>query len=263
MSRTFIACTPLYIIVSILFSCSNKKIDTSSVCSSKAVTLYGTSFLKGKVSSIVYDDAQGYDSILFVYNSKQHPVKTISYSNGEENGHCKYYYNGSNRIDLHYYDNNQKETSYSIVEFDNNKNITLCRDYGYIYPDTTKMIMQYMMQNSYDKDNRITDAFEYHCDGIPPYKYRYTYNNDGTETIECFLAVTGDIYAITKVKKDKNGNVIEKSENMPWDTCDWTNIKIEYKYDDKGNWIECRIIDEDPESYRNKYSKRRIHYLSE
>ncbi|MBR4849105.1 MAG: hypothetical protein IKV07_07125 [Bacteroidaceae bacterium] len=263
MSRTFIACTPLYIIVSILFSCSNKKIDTSSVCSSKAVTLYGTSFLKGKVSSIVYDDAQGYDSILFVYNSKQHPVKTISYSNGEENGHCKYYYNGSNRIDLHYYDNNQKETSYSIVEFDNNKNITLCRDYGYIFPDTTKMIMQYMMQNSYDKDNRITDAFEYHCDGIPPYKYRYTYNNDGTETIECFLAVTGDIYAITKVKKDKNGNIIEKSENMPWDTREWTNIKIEYMYDDKDNWIERKIIDEDPESYRNKYSKRRIHYLSE
>jgi hypothetical protein len=50
---------------------------------------------------------------------------------------------------------------------------------------------------------------------------------------------------------------------MPWDTCDWTNIKIEYMYDDKDNWIERKIIDEDPESYRNKYSRRRIHYLSE
>lgn len=263
MSRTFIACVQLCIFVSLLLSCSNKKIDTTPVCLSEVVTLYGTDFLKGKVSSIVYDDEQGCDSILFVYNSKQHLVKTIFYSNGVENGYCKYSYNGSNRIDLHYYDNGQKEVSYSIVEFDDNKNVTLCRDYGYIYPDTTNMVLLYMVQNSYDKNNRPDNAFEYHSDGIPPYKYRYSYNDDGTETEECFLAVTGDIYTITKRKRDKKGNVIEESENFPKDNSGWANIKIEYKYDDKGNWIERRILDEDPESYRNKYSKRRIHYLDE
>ncbi len=263
MSITFIACTPLCIFASILFFCNDKKIDKPTVCSSEVVTLYGTGFLKGKVSSIVYDDEQGCDSTLFVYNSKQHLVKTIFYSNGEENGYCKYNYNGSNRIDLHYYNNNQKETSYSIVEFDNNKNVTLCRDYGYIYPDTTKMVLLYMVQNSYDKNNRLNDAFEYHCDGIPPYKYRYSYNDDGTEIEECFLATTGDIYTIIKRKRDKKGNIIEESENFPKDTSGWTNIKIKYKYDDKDNWIERRIMDESPESYRNKYSKRRIHYLEE
>ena len=263
MSRTFIACTTLYIFVFILFSCSNKKIDTTLACSSKAVTLYGTSFLKGKVSSIVYDDEQGCDSTLFVYNNKQHLVKTISYSDGKEISSCKYNYNGSNRIDLHYYDNSQKETSYSIVEFDNNKNVTLRRDYGYIYPDTTTMFLLYMIQSSYNENNRLSDAFEYHCDGIPPYKYCYNYNDDGTEFEECRLAVTGDIYTITKRRRDKIGNVVEESESLPHDTSDWTSIKIEYNYDDKGNWIERRIVDEDPESYRNRYSKRRIYYLDE
>ena len=254
--------TILLLTVFLLTSCNNNcKLETEGGETNEAATLFGTEFLQGKVSSIVYDDEQGCDSTLFVYNSKQHLVKTISYSDGKEIGSCKYNYNGSNRIDLHYYDNSQKETSYSIVEFDNNKNITLCRDYGYIYPDTTNMVMQYMMQKSYDKDNRITDAFEYHCDGIPPYKYRYIYNSDGTETIECFLAVTGDIYAITKRKRDNRGYIIEQSENMPRDTQEWDNIKIEYKYDDKNNWIERRTMDENPESYRNKYSKRRIHYL--
>ena len=263
MSRTFIASTPLCIVAFILFSCCNKNIDTTSACSSEVITLYGASCLKGKVSSIVYDDEQECDSTLFVYSSKQHLLKAIFYLNGEENGYCKYDYNGSNRIDLHYYDSNKKETSYSIVEFDNNKNITLYRDYGYIYPDTTKMVMLYMKQCSYEENNRINGAFEYHCDGIPPYKYRYTYYNDGTEVEECFLAVTGDIYTITKRKRDKKGNVVEESENFPRDTSDWTNIKIIYKYDEKDNWIERRIMDEDSESYRNKYSKRRIHYLEE
>lgn len=263
MSRTFITCTPLYIIAFILFSCNDKNIDTTSVFSSEVNTLYGTNFIKGKISSIVYNDEQGYDSTLFVYNSKQNLVKTIFYLNGKEYGYCKYDNNSSNRIDLHYYDSNKKETSYSIVEFDDNKNVTLCRDYGYIYPDTTKMVLLYMIQNSYDKNNRLNDAFEYHCDGIPPYKYRYSYNDDETVTEECFLAVTGDIYSIIKRKRDKMGNVIEENENFPSDTNDLTNIIIEYKYDDKGNWIERRIIDEDSKSYRNKYSKRRIHYLEE
>lgn len=261
MSRTFIACTPLYIFIFILYSCCNKEIETTPVCSSEAVTLYGTNFLKGTVSSIVYDDEQGRDSTLFVYNNKQHLIKTIFYSNGEESSYCKYAYNGSYRIDLHYFDYNQKETSYSIVEFDDNKNITLYRDYGFIYPDTTNMVLLYMVQNSYDENNRLSDAFEYHCDGIPPYKYRYRYDEDGTETEECRLAVTGDIYKITKRERDKKGYVIEESDNFPMDNSDWTNIKIEYKYDDKGNWIERRIIDEEQESYRNKDSKRRIYYL--
>ena len=108
----------------------------------KDVTLYDKEFLKGKVSSIIYDDEQGYDSILFVYNSKQHLVKTVYYSDKEERGYCRYNYNGSNRVDLHYYDNNQKETSYSIIEFDDNKNVTLCRDYGYIYPDDTEILQR-------------------------------------------------------------------------------------------------------------------------
>ena len=263
MNKTFIASTPLYIFIYILFSCSYKKIDEPIVRSSDTVTLHGKSFLKGKVSSIVYDDEQGYDSTLFVYNNKQHLVKTIYYTNEGENGYCEYGYNGSNRIDLHYYDSNQKETSYSIVEFDDNKNVTLYRDYGYIYPDTTQKVLLYMMQKSYDENNRLCDAFEYHCDGIPPYKYNYNYNDDGTETEECHLAVTGKIYSITKRKRDKNGNVIEESENFKWDSGEWTNIKIRYKYDNQGNWIERTIMDKAPISNRNNYLKRRIHYLSE
>ena len=263
MSRTFMGGAPLYIFILILFSCSDKNICTTIASSSEAVTLCGTSFLKGRVSSIVYEDEQGRDSILFVYNANRHLVKTVFYLNGEENGYCRYEYNNPNRIDLHYYDNNPKEVTYSIVEFDENKNITLRRDYGYIYPDTTKMVLLYMIQKSYNGSNWLSDAFEYHCDGIPPYKYNYIYNDDGTETEECCLAVTGDIYAIKKRKRDKSGNVIEESENFPWDSSGWTNVEIKYKYDDEGNWIERRIIDENPESYRNECSKRRIRYLDE
>lgn len=56
------------------------------------------------------------------------------------------------------------------------------------------------------------------------------------------------------------GNVVEQSENMPSDSNDWTNITIEYKYDEKGNWVERKIIDTAPESYRNNYTKRNIYY---
>lgn len=77
MSRTFIACTLFFIFVLVLFSCSDKKVETTSMCSSEVVTLYGTSFLKGKVSSIVYDDEQGSDSTLFVYSAEQHLVKIV------------------------------------------------------------------------------------------------------------------------------------------------------------------------------------------
>lgn len=72
-----------------------------------------------------------------------------------------------------------------------------------------------MKQCSYEENNRINGAFEYHCDGIPPYKYRYTYNNDGTEVEECLLAVTGDIYTITKRKRDKKGKCRRRKRELP------------------------------------------------
>ena len=256
--------TILLLTVFLLTSCNNNcKLETEGGETNEAATLFGTEFLQGKVKAIVYNNKEGYDSLAFVYNKNGEVDKVEFHSNKVMEGHCRYFYSGSNRIEQHYFDKEGVEKSYEIVEFDDRKNITLYREYGHIFPDTTKMVLIYLKQNKYDKAGHKESAFEYHCDGIPPYKYRYTYNSDGTETVECFLAVTGDIYAITKRKRDKNGNVIEKNENLPWDTCDWTNIKIEYKYDDKNNWIERRTMDENPESYRNKYSKRRIHYLDE
>ena len=59
------------------------------------------------------------------------------------------------------------------------------------------------------------------------------------------------------------GNVVEQSENMPSDSHDWTNITIDYKYDEKGNWVERKIVDAAPEGYRNNYTKRTIYYLDE
>lgn len=247
----------------ISFSCAgNKSTDEEVGIATGPTTLYGNSFLNGKVSAIANSDEHGGDSTLFEYNENGHLVKAKFYSKGKEDGFCKYQYS-SNEIRQHYYDNNQKETSYTIVEFDDRKNITLLRDYGYIYPDTTKMVLLYMRHNSYDKENRPDVAFEYFCDGIPPYKYRYTYNRDGTEVEECSLAVTGNIYTITKKKKDKMGYVVEQSENMPSDSQEWTNIAIKYKYDKKGNWVERKIIDTASEGYRNDYTKRNIYYLDE
>ena len=264
MDRLFVNTILLVVCFLISFSCTgNKSTDKESSIATESTTLYGSSFLKGRIHSMAYSDKYGGDSTLFVYNDNGHLVKVVFYSNGKEDGYCEYHHNGSNRVDMHYYDNNEKEISYTIVQFDDRKNITLCRDYGYIYPDTTNMELLYMKQNSYDKDNRRDVAFEYHCDGIPPYKYRYTYNADGTETEECFLAVTGDIFTITKKKRDAMDNVVEQSENMPSDSDEWTNIAIEYKYDKKGNWVERKIVDLDSKSYRNNYTKRNIYYLDE
>lgn len=261
--RCFSFKTILFTTFAFIISCNNNsRLESKENGANKIVTLYNTVFLKGKVSSIVYNNEQGRDSTLFVYNNKQHLVKTIFHSNGKENGFCKYDYNASNRLDLHYYDNNQKETFYSIVEFDDNKNITLYREYGYIYPDTTKMVLLYMTQNSYDKDNRITDTFEYHCDGIPPYKYHYNYNDESIEVELCSLAATGDIYKITKKKKNRQGEIIELYENYPSDNSEWDSIFVEYKYDSHGNWIEQKITESSiPNAYN--YSKRRIYYLEE
>ena len=264
MNRLLIRTMRLVTILLISSSCARNVEVGKTVSDAKgSTTLYGNTFLHGKISSIVYEDKDGNDSIQFVYNKEKHLYKSIFYVGGKEDGYCNYGYNGSNRIDLHYYDNNNNETSYSIVEFDDRKNITLWRDYGYIYPDTTKMVLLYMKHDSYDKDNRRDVAFEYFCDGIPPYKYRYSYNSDGIEMEECCLAVTGEIYTITKRIRDKMGNVVDESENMPRDNSEWSNVKIEYKYDDKGNWVERKITGSGSLGYLDRHSKRKIHYLDE
>ena len=252
------------VMVVLLFSsCGIENRESETVPSTEPVTLYESSFLKGRISAITYSDKCGVDSTLFVYNENGHLVKAKSYSKGKEDGYCEYHYENPNSIRLHYYDNNHREVSYTVVEYDDNRNVTLFTEFGYIYPDTTKMVLLYMKHNSYGKDNRQDVAFEYYCDGIPPYKYRYTYNSDGTEVEECFLAVTGDIYTVTKKKRDNMGNVVEMSENMPADSPDWTRVVIEYKYDAKGNWVERKIIDADSEDYSNNYTKRNIYYLDE
>ena len=262
MDRLFVNTILLAICFLISFSCAeNKSIDKEYAIATEPTTLHANCFLKGRIRAITNSDKYGVDSTLFVYNENRHLVKAIFYTKGKEDGFCEYRYNGSNCVTLYYYDNNEKETSYTIVEYDDRKNITLYRDYGYIYPDTTRMVLLYMWHNSYDNDNRRDVAFEYYCDGIPPYKYRYTYNADGTEIEECFLAVTGDIYTITKNKRDNMGNVIEQSECMPSDGQKWTNVTIEYKYDEKGNWVERKVVDSAVEGYRNNYTKRNIYYL--
>ena len=264
MDRFFINTILLAVCLFISFSCSgNKNTEKETAVATESTTLYGGSFLKGKISAITYSDKYGVDSTVFVYNKNKHLVKAIFYSEGKKDGYCEYCYNGSNRVDLHYYDNNKKETSYTIVEFDNRRNITLLRDYGYIYPDSTKFELLYMKQSSYRNDNRPEIAFEYHCDGIPPYKYRYTYNSDGTEIEECFLAVTGNIYTIKKKKRDCMGNVVAQSENMPSDNSDQNCVIIEYKYDDYGNWVERKVVDSNPNGSLNNYEKRNIYYLDE
>lgn len=50
---------------------------------------------------------------------------------------------------------------------------------------------------------------------------------------------------------------------MPVGGSDWINIKTEYKHDDNGNWIKCRIIDTGQESCNNKYLRRKVYYLDE
>ncbi len=248
--------------VLIMLSCNNNnKSETGQALLSENVTLYGTEFLKGKVSAVVYNNKEDYDSLAFIYSKNGDIDKVIYYSKESEDGFCKYHYNGNHRIEQYNYNREGVEKSYDIVEFDDRRNITLYREYGYIFPDTTNMTMLYMIQRSYDEKNRSNGAFEYHCDGIPPYKYSYTYNSDGTEVVKCFLAVTGDIYKITKNKKDKQGNIIEQYENCPYDNSEWDTIKYEYKYDDKGNWIERKTKGMGSLSYINEQSNRKIYYL--
>lgn len=246
----------------IISSCINKTgTGSESIPKTEDVTLYGTEFLNGKVEAIVYNDKEGDDSLAFVYNKNREIERVEYYSDNENDGFCKYDDNGPNRIDLYNFNKQGVETSREFVEFNDNKEITLYREYGYIFPDTTRMVLLYLKQNSYDKVGRKESAFEYHCDGIPPYNYRYTYNSDGTETIECTLTTTGDIYTITKRKRDSRGNIIEQSENMPRDKQEWDSIKVEYKYDNKGNWIERKVTGLSSQEYLNKEIKRKIYYI--
>lgn len=185
--------------------------------------------------------------------------KVIYYSNDGEAGYCKYEYRSSNRIDQYNFNHQGVEKSYEIVEFNDKKKITFYREYGYIYPDTTKMELLYLKQNSYDIAGRKESAFEYHCDGIPPYNYRYKYDCNGKETEICTLTVTGDIYTITKRKRDDKGNIIEQYENMPHDNSEWDSIKVEYKYDNNGNWMERKVTSS--QEYLNEVIKRKIYYI--
>lgn len=246
----------------IISSCINKTgTGFGSIPNAEDVTLYGTKFLNGKIKAIVYNDKERYDSLAFVYNKNKEIERVEYYSDNEKDGFCIYDYNGSNRIDLYNFNKQGVETSREFVEFNDNKEITLYREYGYIFPDTTRMELLYLKQNSYDRVGRKESAFEYHCDGIPPYNYRYTYNNDDTEIEVCTLTATGDIYTITTIKRDNNGNIIEQNENMPQDNNEWDSIKIEYKYDNKGNWIERKITSLSSQEYLNKEIKRRIYYI--
>ena len=53
----------------ISFSCAgNKSIDKNSTIATEATTLYGNSFLKGRIRAITNSDKYGADSPLFVYN---------------------------------------------------------------------------------------------------------------------------------------------------------------------------------------------------
>ena len=255
--------TILFTIFTLIISSCNNKTNTSLgiISDAEVVTLYGTEFLKGKVSSLVYNDEQGCDSLAFVYDKMGNIDKVIYYSNDVEAGYCKYEYRNSNRVDQYNFNYQGVEKSYEIVEFNDKKKITLYREYGYIYPDTTRMQLLYLKQNSYDIAGRKESAFEYHCDGIPPYNYRYTYDHNGTEIEECRLTVTGDIYAIIKTKRDSLGNIIEQNENMPWDNNKWDSIKVEYKYDNKGNWTEYKVTSLSSQEYLNREAKRKIYYI--
>lgn len=251
--------TALAIIIS---SCANKT-DTGSEITPNAenATLYGTEFFNGKVKAIIYSNEKRRDSLAFVYNKNCEVERVEYYSDNEKNGFCRYDYNGPNRIDLYNFNKLGVETSREVVQFNDNKQITLYCLYSHIFPDTTRMELLFLKQNSYDKTGHKESAFEYHCDGIPPYNYHYTYNNDGTETEVRTLTATGNIYTVTKRKRDYKGNIIEQSENMPQDNCEWDSIKIEYKYDNKGNWIKRKVTSLSSQEYLNEDVIREIYYI--
>ena len=120
-----------------------------------STTLYNQEILKGRVECIVNDSQLQSDSIIFSYDKDLTLIGYSTFKDGKPDGYCKYRYSGENRIDQYHYDNNGKVQTHCIMETDNRKNITLVRKYGYIYPDTTRMILLYLRCNSYDTENQI------------------------------------------------------------------------------------------------------------
>ena len=239
----------------ILFSCLLLKNDNST-------TLYNNETLKGQVVCIVNNGQWENDSIVFSYNKENILTGYRVFNNGEADGYCEYKYKGKNRVDRYHYENNGKVQAHCIIEYDDRKNITMIREYGHIYPDTTRMTLLYLRCNSFDTENRIDSAFEYFCDGTPSYRYQYSYNNDGTITQTRINAATGKTFTITKTKEDKFGNTVNVSETLPQDSPEWHSTTIDYKYDNKGNWTTRKIAGYDPRTMNAvTNATRRIYYV--
>lgn len=184
------------------------------------------------------------------------------FKDGEADGHCEYKYSGDNRIDQYYYGNNGKMQAHCTIEYDDRKNITMFREYGYIYPDTTRMVLLYLRCNSYDTENRIESAFEYFCDGSPSYRYLYSHDNDNTITQTRINAVTGETFTITTTTNDKFGNTVKVCEIMPKDSPEWRSATIDYEYDNKGNWVTRKVVGSDPRLMNTATNAtRRIYYI--
>ena len=209
-------------------------------------TLYNNEILRGQVECIVNNGQLQSDSILFSYNKENRLTGYKIFNDGKANGYCVYKYRGENRIEQYHYDNNGKEERHCIIEFDDRENITMFREYGYIHPDTTIMTLLYLKCNTYDTENRIECAFEYFCDGSPSYRYQYSHDSDGTTTQTRINAVSGKTFTITRTAEDEYRNAVMVSETMPQDSPDWDSAKINYEYDNMGNWTKRKVNGSDP-----------------
>ena len=226
-----------------------------------SITLYNQETLRGQVKCIVNDSQWQSDSITFSYDKELTLAGYRIFRHGKPDGYCEYRYSGKNRIDQYHYDNNGKVQTHCIMETDNRKNITLVREYGYIYPDTTRMILLYLRCNSYDTENQIESAFEYFCDGSPSYRYLYSYDSDET-TQKRINASTGNIYTVTRTADDKFGNTVKVSETMPEDSPEWHSATIDYEYDSNGNWTKRKVNGCDPRLMNTVTdATRRIYYV--
>ena len=226
-----------------------------------SVTLYNQETLRGQVKCIVYDGQWQSDSIIFSYDKDLTLIGYSTFKDGKPDGYCEYRYSGENRIDQYHYDNNGKAQAHCIMETDERKNITLVREYGYIYPDTTRMILLYLRCNSYNSENQIESAFEYFCDGSPSYRYQYSYDSDG-RTQKRINASTGNIYTVTRTTDDKFRNTVKVSETMPEDSAEWHSATIGYEYDSNGNWTKRKVNDCDPRLMNTiADATRRIYYM--
>ena len=228
----------------------------------KYVTLYNNENLKGLVLCIVDSDQWQSDSVVFSYNKENLLTGYKTFNEGKANGYCEYRYSGESRIDQYHYDNNGKAKRHCIIEYDDRKNITMIKEYGFIYPDTTRMVMLYLRCNSYDTENRIESAFEYFSDGSPSYRYRYSHDIDGTITQTRINAATGKTLTITKTANDKFGNTVKVSEIAPQDSPEWHSATIDYDYDNRGNWITRKINGCDPRLMNSATNAtRKIYYI--